>query len=68
VGLSALKSKGKLEPVDIAKIMLTQVETDTSAKTTILAETLEPFTIRGHGPRKISVDSRNLFHPYTASS
>lgn len=33
VGLSALKSKGKLEPTDIAKIMLTQMETDTSAKT-----------------------------------
>jgi hypothetical protein len=33
VGISALKSKGKLEPTDMAKIMLTQMETDTSAKT-----------------------------------
>lgn len=26
----------------------------------ILAETPEPFTIRGHGPRKISIDEMNF--------
>ena len=28
----------------------------------ILAETPEPFTIRGHGPRKISIDEMNFIH------
>jgi len=28
----------------------------------ILAETPEPFTIRGHGPKKISIDEMNFIH------
>ena len=31
-------------------------------KSVILAETPEPFTIRGHGPSKISIDEMNFIH------
>lgn len=62
-GLHAHLARMPREPVDyyhalIAEQLQTIIRFHNGA--TILAETPEPFTIRGHGPQKISIDEMNF--------
>lgn len=52
----------RMNPEDFEDIIKEQLQTTIRFKngSRILAEVPEPFTIRGHGPRKISIDEMNF--------